>query len=65
MSYDWMMVTMVITPQITAHVGYQGNPRDFASLKLVECQPNESNLLEIFLVMLVKRKLHENSVKKL
>ena len=54
MSYDWMMVTMVITPQITAHVGYQGNPRDFASLKLVECQPNESNLLEIFLVMLVK-----------
>ena len=48
MSYDWLMVTKATTPQITVHVGYQGNLRDLASLKLVECQTNESNLLEIF-----------------
>ena len=48
MSYDWLMVTKATTAPITAHVGYHGNLRDLASLKLVECQTNESNLLEMF-----------------
>jgi len=59
------MVTEATADPITAHVGFQGSPRDpgakswcLASLKFVECQTNERFLLK-YKIMLYENENRE------